>query len=76
MFNLEQCEGIAAPQSEVPVNQFTAIDTADQIVAGMKDPPIITYGGGKASYSPANDKIRMPPAEQFEKGEEFYSVLP
>lgn len=75
LFNLEQCEGIVAPPSEVPSYQFTPIEKAGQIVSGMKGRPEITYGGNKASYSPITDKIRMPNEDRFEKNEEFYSVL-
>jgi antirestriction protein ArdC len=75
VFNLEQCDGIAAPPSGEPHHQFTPIETADRIVSDMNQPPVISYGGNKASYSPVNDKIRMPVGKRFEKGEEFYSVL-
>lgn len=75
VFNLEQCEGIAAPPTDTIDYQFTAIEKADQIVTGMMNPPSISYGGNRASYSPINDNIRMPIAERFEKGEEYYSVL-
>jgi antirestriction protein ArdC len=75
VFNLEQCEGIAAPPSESVTYQFTAIEKADQIVTGMKNPPAISYGGNRASYSAGSDMIRMPFGERFEKGEEYYSVL-
>ena len=75
LFNLEQCDGIAAPPSGEPHHQFTPIETAERIVSDMNQPPLIAYGGNKASYSPVNDKIRMPFGERFEKNEEFYSVL-
>jgi antirestriction protein ArdC len=75
LFNLEQCDGIVSPTQEVPTYSFTPIEKAEQIVSGMKDRPEISYGGNKASYSPASDKIRMPYEDRFEKNEEFYSVL-
>lgn len=75
LFNLEQCDGITSPTTEVPTYQFTPIEKAEQIVSGMKDRPEISYGGNRASYSPASDSIRMPYEARFEKSEEFYSVL-
>jgi antirestriction protein ArdC len=75
LFNLEQCDGIESPIQEVPTYQFTPIEKAEQIVSGMKDRPEISYGGNRASYSPAMDKIRMPYEDRFEKSEGFYSVL-
>jgi antirestriction protein ArdC len=75
LFNLEQCDGIVSPTIEVPTYKFTPIEKAEHIVSGMKDRPEISYGGNRASYSPASDTIRMPYEDRFEKCEEFYSVL-
>jgi antirestriction protein ArdC len=75
VFNLEQCEGIAAPPSDVPAYQFSPIEKAEQIVTAMIKPPEIHYGSNRASYSPVTDIIRMPAGDRFEKGEEFYSLL-
>jgi len=75
LFNLEQCDGIVAPPSEVTTYNFSPIERAEQIVSGYKDRPEISYGGNKASYTPLTDKIRMPNEDRFEKSEEFYSVL-
>jgi len=75
LFNLEQCEGIESPTQEVQTYQFTPIEKAEQIVSGMKDRPEISYGSNKASYTPISDKVRMPNENQFERSEEFYSVL-
>jgi len=75
LFNLEQCEGIESPTQEVQTYQFTPIEKAEQIVSGMKDRPEISYGSNKASYTPISDRVRMPNENQFERSEEFYSVL-
>jgi len=75
LFNLEQCEGIESPTLEVQTYQFTPIEQAERIVAEMKDRPEISYGSNKASYTPISDRVRMPNETQFEKSEEFYSVL-
>lgn len=75
LFNLEQCDGIASPTIETPTYEFTSIEKAEQIVSGYMDRPEIIYGGNRACYSPASDRIKMPDEDRFEKCEEFYSVL-
>jgi len=52
VFNLEQTEGITAPPSRETVKPFTAIELAEQIIAGMPLRPEIKHGGGRAYYSP------------------------
>jgi antirestriction protein ArdC len=75
LFNLEQCEGIPSPPTEVPTYQFTAIERAESIIKKMPNRPDISYGGNRASYSPVTDSIRIPLEDRFEKSEELYSVL-
>ena len=75
VFNLEQCEGITAPPTDTIVNQFTPIEKAEQIVAGMMNPPVIKYGAARASYSAAQDLIKMPACNQFVSNEHYYAVL-
>jgi len=75
LFNLEQCEGIASPTQEVQTFPFTPIEKAERIIKNFTNRPEISYGGNRASYTPVNDKIKMPYDDRFEKGEEFYSVL-
>ena len=74
LFNLEQCEGVTAASTGIS-HQFTPNEKAERVVAGMISPPEISYGGSIASYSPVNDKIRMPTGDTFENGEQYYSVL-
>jgi antirestriction protein ArdC len=75
LFNLEQCENIPSPPIEVPTYQFTPIERAEQIIKNMPNRPDISYGGNRASYSPATDSIRVPYEDRFEKNEQLYSVL-
>lgn len=75
VFNLEQCENIPAPPTDIPAYTFTPVEKAEQIITGYKDCPEISYGSNCASYSPLNDRIRMPMDSRFKKSEEFYSVL-
>jgi len=76
LFNWEQCEGISAPvDPEATVNPFTPIERAEQITAGYKDRPEISYGGNRASYTPVSDRIRMPNEYTFNNSEAFYNVF-
>lgn len=75
VFNLEQCDGLVAPPSEIPTYQFTPIEKAEQIISGYKNRPHIHYGGNRAFYRPAEDRVQMPYEYTFERSEDFYAVL-
>ena len=75
VFNLEQCEGITVqPDPDETVNSFTPIEKAEQIVSGMPNPPQIHYGGNRAFYRPAEDRVQMPHKHTFDRSESFYDV--
>ena len=76
LFNLEQCDGIAAPPEpgEV-VNPFTPIEMAEQIVSGYAGSPVINHGGNRAYYRPSEDLVQMPHQHTFTKSEDYYAVL-
>lgn len=72
IFNVEQCDGIEAPEpSEVP--DFDPIEEADSIIDGYD--VRISYGGQSACYVPAFDEIRMPVREAFDSPAAFYRVM-
>jgi antirestriction protein ArdC len=75
VFNLEQCEGIEAPDSGETVNQFDPIDKAADIITGMPLKPEIKYGGNRAYYSPVLDYIQLPHLHSFESPEEYYNTM-
>jgi antirestriction protein ArdC len=75
VFNVEQCDGIEYPKPDVPTFEFTPIERAEQIVAGMPNKPEITSGGDSAYYRPSLDQVNMPPKERFERPEYFYDTL-
>lgn len=76
VFNLDQCEGIAAPVSDEDgeVLAFEPIDACERIVNGYATRPPIDVGGDKASYNPNFDRINMPPRENFESVEAYYAT--
>lgn len=75
VFNLDQVEGIPSPPTtELPANQFTPIEIAEQFITGMPLPPDIRHGGNKACYSPVLDYVKLPEPQAFESPEEYYST--
>lgn len=75
VFNVEQCDGIEYPKPEVKTFEFTPIEQAERIVAGMPKAPVIKIGGDKAFYRPSTDLVGMPPHDRFERPEGFYDTL-
>lgn len=76
-FNVEQCEGITAPDQVATADliEFTPIEAAQGIVDGYCDAPPIVYGGGKACYLPRRDEIEIARPERFVSGEDYYATL-
>lgn len=75
VFNVAQTEGLEIPVLDVPEREHTPTEAAEQIVQGMPKAPEIKHGQRAASYSPAEDVVRMPRPEVFESGEGYYSTL-
>lgn len=74
-FNVLQCEGIPVPAVEQPKREHQPIQAAEAIIKNMPKPPEVRFGGDRACYIPAFDRIEMPKAEAFNSPEAFYSVL-
>jgi antirestriction protein ArdC len=71
VFNVEQCEGIAAPKSSPIVNP---IEECERIVQQMPYPPAIEHDS-RAWYRPTIDTLGMPSRNAFNSAEEYYSTL-
>jgi antirestriction protein ArdC len=71
VFNVEQCEGIAAPDAERVVNP---IEECERIVRQMPNPPAMEQDG-RAWYRPSTDTVGIPSRNAFNSAEEFYSTL-
>jgi antirestriction protein ArdC len=71
VFNVEQCEGIAAPDASRTVNP---IEECERIVSQMPNPPAMQQDG-RAWYRPSTDTIGMPSRNAFNSSEEYYSTL-
>lgn len=74
LFNLEQCEGVEAPQSEIAPLEHNPIDACEAIVSSYPAPPR-RDASGAACYSPLIDTVFMPDASLFRSSEDYYSVL-
>lgn len=82
VFNVEQCEGIdeaklAKVRAEFDASKpavFNAEEAAEAIIAGYADKPRTEFGGDRACYSPALDRVCLPLATDFESPNAFYSV--
>jgi antirestriction protein ArdC len=72
VFNVEQCEGIDAP--DAPERTHTPLEAAEAIIGGMPKRPEINHGGDRAAYCPSLDTIRLPKPEQFETAEAYYTT--
>lgn len=77
VFNAEQCEGIETPPlPQVETFDHDPIETAEQLAAGMPNPPKIEHADRRrAFYRENTDTVNMPLLEQFQKREEYYSTL-
>ena len=75
VFNLAQCQSVAALAVASPVQEHSPVEAAEKIVAGMPKRPEIKQGSNRAFYSPARDSVGMPTPERFHSPEAYYSVL-
>ena len=74
MWNLEQTEGIEAPEV-ADDGSFEPIKACEDVVKGFTDAPAVVFGGSKASYNLKKDEIEIPKKEAFISPEEFYNTL-
>lgn len=72
VFNLDQTEGVEAPEADCA--NFDPISEAQTVIDDMPNPPEITHGGSRAFYSVAHDAIRLPAQHAFDRPEGYYSV--
>jgi len=76
VFNLEQVEGIQAPEPAVQKAPENRLATAESVLEGMRDAPEILHGTSKdPSYLHSLDRVSMPHLSQFESAEEYFATL-
>jgi len=76
VFNVAQCDGIAAPDAVTfTPTDFQPIDAAEAIVKSYADAPTIEHGGTRAFYRPSTDVVRLPEPTRFVSSEQYFSTL-
>jgi antirestriction protein ArdC len=74
VFNLDQTDGVPAPEQPVTPKTMPALAKAEALVQQANLCPIRTEGFA-AAYSPRDDLIRMPPAGIFRSSEDYHHTL-
>ncbi len=76
VFNLDQIEGVARPEDDVPVSGNQRLTLADQLVEIMPDKPEILHAVTRdPSYHRGGDRVTLPHLSQFESADEYYGTL-
>jgi len=76
VFNVDQCDQIDKPDApKFTPSEVKPIETAERIIKGYADGPVIEHGGSQAYYRPIEDKIRIPAPERFQNTELYFATL-
>ncbi|WP_046176230.1 ArdC family protein [Domibacillus indicus] len=71
---IKQAEGLQSKRDKETFDH-NPIESAQQIVDGYADSPVIHHQSGRAVYFPKLDRVSVPPLEDYREAEEYYSVL-
>lgn len=69
-----QCKGLESRRKD-EIFDHNPIEKAERIVQGYSNAPKISHVSGRAYYSPLEDRVNVPNKRDFEKVEDYYSVL-
>lgn len=75
VFNVTQCENIEYPTPTPQSNKISPIQTCENIVSEMPDPPMIENHRRQPAYYPLKDTVFMPSRKSFDDSESYYSTL-
>jgi len=77
VFNVEQCEGIEAPDAPEENSEltFTPLEQAETIICNYPNAPAIQHEGYQARYRLSSDTILIPEPKRFEDAESYYGTL-
>lgn len=76
VFNVKQCEGIAAPSDDVQTFEHSPIEECERVIAEMPHCPEIEYIHiDKPGYSLKGDKLYVPMADRFQKPADYYCTI-
>jgi antirestriction protein ArdC len=60
--------------SKIEKHAHHPIEAAERIIALMPNAPEIGHSGSKPFFSPATDRVTLPPRELFTSAEEYYAT--
>ena len=75
VFNLDQTEGIIAPDPEETTTDHQPLPLPEDVFQNMPLRPELKFGGNRAYYSPTLDYVQLPHLSSFEGPEEYYNTL-
>lgn len=77
VFNVEQCDGLDLTPIADEVSDHDPIAAGEEIVKGYIDELAGGFhqGGGRAFYSPSEDRVQVPKLETFESAEAYYATV-
>lgn len=73
VFNAEQADGLELP-APAPRTELERIQSAEDILSAMPNPPTLAHGGDRAYYRPSTDHVQMPPRASFRRTGDYYAV--
>jgi len=78
VFNATQCEGIThkrLSEAREAVGYNPDIESAEKIIAGYENKPVMKFMETIPCYVPALDEIRVPTKDKFDSIEEYYATV-
>lgn len=76
VFNIAtQVDGLKSKVKDEESFENNPIEEAESIFNGYKNKPKVTFGSGRAYYMPSEDRINIPPTNDFKNIEQYYSTL-
>jgi antirestriction protein ArdC len=76
VFNVEQCDGIEYPNPYATDREAHPVDAAEDIIAGMPNPPVIVIDDApRARYFFNKDEVHVPSARVCVSDERYYEVF-
>lgn len=78
VFHISQVEGVEPLPSDELVFETPTIDRIEEVIKAYADETALTIQNGDKSgayYSPMRDLVNVPPIENFENTDEYYSTM-
>lgn len=75
VYNIEDTDLQFDKPDNKPAKEVERITSAEAILEGMPKKPKIKFGGNQAFYSPSQDLVQMPKAENFKQIDRYYSTF-